>query len=190
MSINKLGLYCQLSLACGRNTIYPPIKQFSSNPTNELLIFDINGESGSNNLIFSIDGTRYWTTKCITCASELSTWTLYWGLYMNQSSDLLDSPYSYQSTNDIDVSSIYTAFIAYNDDKQLISFPSFDTNTYDTLVVFIDHDTGLTESKSFTCPLVTNCILFVWISNNIMVVMRHPAIVYSNFLLGRMDYIE
>ena len=133
------------------------MKQFSSNPSNELFILKGTDNDYANSL-FSKDGTKYWTTNCSDHRLCAGSWELYWGSYMNETSDLFDSPYSYlPSTND--TSSIYSTFIDYNNDEQLISFPLFDTTTYNTLVVFLDHDTGPIGSKSFICPPVTNCIL-------------------------------
>ena len=66
---------------------------------------------------------------------------------MNKSSNLFDPYMCYYYPSINDTSSIYTTFIGYNNDEQLISFPSFNTSTYDTLMVFLDHDTGKNGSK-------------------------------------------
>ena len=89
MTINKLAVYCEDIYACMYITIYPPIKQFSFNPTNELFILDVTDYAGSYNDIFSIDGNTYWTTNCNSCWTYIYSWTLYWGSYMNQTSNLL-----------------------------------------------------------------------------------------------------
>ena len=157
MSIHKLGVYCQVDDACTILTIYPPIKQFSTNPTNELFILNVTNRTGSDNRIFSMDGNKYWTTNGIV---QERTWTLYWGSYMNETSDLFmfQIPENYPSSTN-DISSIYYIFIGCNYDKQLISFPSFNTSIYNTLIVFVDHVSAFTAPKSFICPSVTNCIL-------------------------------
>ena len=117
ITINKLELYCEERWACWLNTIYPPMKQFSSNPTDELFILYGQLNTGSSNHIFSIDGTKYSTIICSKCTYYPGQWTLYWGPYMNESSDLLNSSHSYHpSTNDI--SSIYSTYIGYNNDDR------------------------------------------------------------------------
>ena len=85
---------------------------------------------------------EYWTTACIHCSAYriFSSWTLYWGLYLNEAPGLFMSqiPENYYSSTD-DTLSIYSIFISYNNDEQLISFPSFDISIYNTLVVFVHH---------------------------------------------------